>query len=69
MWRLTDLRIWVKSSTFPKEELFLYAVLVSKPLAPAEPNGRYVSSYFLFMLENGIILRSAHCHLVAFPFH
>lgn len=69
MWRLTDLRIQVKSSTFPKEELSLCAVLVSKPPAPAEPNGRYVSSYFLFMLENGIILRSVHCHLVALPFH
>lgn len=55
MWRLTDLRIRIKSSTCPKAELSLYAVLVSKVPAPAEPNGRYVSSFFLFMPENGII--------------
>lgn len=69
MWRLTGLRSQIKSSTFPKAELSLYAVLVSKVPAPAVTNGRYVSSYFLFMPENGIILRSPHCHLVAIPFH
>lgn len=69
MWRWTDLPIQIKSSTFPKAELSLYAMLLSKLPAPAAPSGRYVSSNFLFMPENGIILWSPYCHLVAVPFH